>query len=63
MPTNNLLEAETMKSIRSRFIAIVIISSIFISIALILYCENIFDLEAKVVLIERFDDLRNNLLN
>lgn len=51
-----------MKSIRSRFITIVAVSSIFISISLILYCQTIFSLKAKVTLIERFDDLRNNLL-
>ena len=51
-----------MGTIRSRLIVIFIICLSFMSILAVLYYRNISELKGKLILIERFDDFRDNLL-
>ena len=51
-----------MKTIRSRLIVIFIICLSFVSVLAVVYYRDIFDLKKKMLLIERFDDFRDNML-
>jgi len=51
-----------VKTIRSRLIVIFIICLSFMATLAVVYNRNIFDLKAKLILIEHFDDFRDNLL-
>jgi len=51
-----------VRTIRSRLIVIFIICLSFMSALAVVYYRNIFDLKEKTILIERFDDFRDNLL-
>jgi two-component system NtrC family sensor kinase len=51
-----------VKTIRTRLIVMFIICLSFMSVLAFVYYENIFELKGKVIIIERFDDFRDNLL-
>lgn len=51
-----------MNTIRSRLIVIVVGCLTFMLVLAVIHFHNTFDLKQKIVLIEHFDDLRDNLL-
>ncbi len=51
-----------MKTIRSRLIVIFILCLSFMAVLAVVYNRNIFDLKKKLILMEHFDDFRDNLL-